>query len=267
MTIKKQRKISVITPSFNQADFLRQTIESVINQEGDFKIEYIVMDGGSTDHSVKVLQEYETKLKQSNLVDFIWHSEKDHGQSDAINKGMRIASGDIIAYINSDDTYCAGAFDQVVKAFSDHPKSLWATGYCHIIDENGRLISNLVTRYKNFWLKRYSYVTLQVLNYVCQPATFWRREALDQFGFFDESLHYTMDYDYWLKIGKVNRPVIIKQFLANFRIHSASKGKTAYIKQFDQDYLSVKKYSSNSFLIFLHFVHNGLIKLAYRMTK
>lgn len=264
---KKISKISIITPSFNQAKFLIKTIESVASQDGDFKIEHIVMDGGSTDESVQVLQEYEKQLKNSDKVTFIWKSEKDKGQSDAINKGLKLATGDLIAYLNSDDTYCDYAFINVIKAFESNPNGLWASGYCHIIDENDHLIQPSITRYKNLWLNHYSYKTLLVLNYICQPATFWKKEVVDKIGLFNEDYHYTMDYDYWLRIGKDNPLVVVNKYLANFRIHGTSKGKTAYIKQFDQDFEVAQIYSTSKLINTLHRFHNSLIRAVYKITK
>lgn len=260
-------KFSIITPSFNQATFLKKTIQSVVSQKGNFKIEYIVIDGGSNDKSIDILKNTENRLKNNPKITFIWKSEKDKGQSDAINKGLKIATGDIVSYINSDDTYQSGCFSKILKEFNNNPQKKWLTGYCHIINENNKVIQPLITLYKNLWLNFYNYKTLLVLNYICQPATFWRREIITQNGSFNNKLHYSMDYDYWLKIGKKNKPIVVKNFIVNFRIHSSSKGQTEFINQFKEDLKTSQKYTKNSLLIKLHKLHNYFIILIYKIIK
>lgn len=266
-------KISVITPSYNQANFLKKTIESVISQKGDFEIEHIIMDGGSTDGSVEVIKNYESRIKNEEFdglnkgITFIWKSENDNGQSDAINKGLRIATGDIVAYLNSDDIYLKDCFQNVAQSFENNSEMQWLTGYCQIIDEKGNQIQSAIMKYKNFFLNRYSYKKLLILNFVSQPCTFWRKKLIQSIGLFNEELHYTMDYDYWLRIGEKNGPIIIKDYLAGFRIHGGSKGGSQYIKQFDQDLETCKKYTNSRFLITLHKFHNFLIKMVYKAIK
>jgi glycosyltransferase involved in cell wall biosynthesis len=260
-------KVSIITPSFNQSFFLEKTIESIISQKGDFDLEYIVIDGGSTDDSVDILKETGKKLKRNPRIKFIWKSEKDKGQSDAINKGMAMASGEIVAFLNSDDLYVPGCLNTVVKKFDTDSSIKWLTGYCQIVNEKGNQIQSPVMKYKNFWLNHYSFNKLLVLNFVSQPSTFWRRELTKTIGLFDEKLHFAMDYDYWLRIGKSYKPAIIKSNLSCFRIHGSSKGTNQYIEQFDQDFETCLKNTKNKLLIILHKLHNGLIKLTYKLIK
>lgn len=266
-------KFSIITPSFNQSDFIERTIKSVLTQKGDFEIEYIVMDGGSTDETVKILKDYESRVKNNEFenynkgITFSWQSKKDKGQTYAIDEGLKKATGDILAYINSDDAYVPGAFEKVASAFETDKKKNWLTGYCNIVDGDDKPIRSIIASYKNFWLNHYSYNKLSVLNFVSQPATFWKKDVIDKFGYFDETLHYTMDYDYWLKIGKDNDPIILKTPLCDFRIHNQSKGETAFKKQFNQDFEVCKRYCKNKPLVFLHSIHNGLIKIAYSIIK
>jgi len=106
-----------------------------------------------------------------------------------------------------------------------------------------------------------------ILNFISQPATFWRQELMREIGCFDEKLHFTMDYDYWLRALKISKPIVIKDFLSNFRIHSSSKGKVDFIKQFEQDLATCKKHTDRKTLIYLHKLHNSLIKSAYRVIK
>ena len=129
-------EISIITTNYNTDKYLEETIKSVLNQKGDFELEYIITDGGSTDNSLNIIKKYKDKLK--------YISEKDKGQSNGINKGLRMATGDIVAFLNADDVYTDGALDKVVKYFKENPDCMWLTGYCKIIDENGKQIKNIL---------------------------------------------------------------------------------------------------------------------------
>lgn len=194
-------KISIVTPSFNQAKYIRETIESVLSQ-GYPNLEYIIIDGGSTDGSVDIIREYARQLKY-------WVSEKDHGQTHAINKGMMHATGEIRAYLNSDDYYLSGAFDAVREQFLSDPETDLLHGHCRIVDEAGGKLGEhcgSIVHYDEIidpwsvWWNRRQYV---------QPEVFWSKRIAERVGPFREDLHYVMDYEYWLRIlkagGKVNR--------------------------------------------------------------
>jgi|YNPNPStandDraft_1061719.scaffolds.fasta_scaffold00010_69 glycosyltransferase involved in cell wall biosynthesis len=257
-------RISVVTPSYNQVRFIEQTIQSVLSQNYP-GLEYFVIDGGSTDGTLDVLRRYSDCL--------IWVSERDKGQANAINKGLRMASGEIVAYLNADDMYEANALFQVGNYFANHTEAMWITGQCHNIDEQGRIIRRGISWYKNFWLRVGSYATLQVLNFIAQPATFWRRCLLEKLGYLDESLNYTMDYEYWLRIGRVYPIHRLHSPLARFRIHSTSKsGQTSY-NQFDEELLVARRYGKG-IPILLHQMHRFLTVQVYshyfrqgRLTK
>lgn len=190
--MSKRPKISIITPSLNQAEFIEQTISSVLDQ-GYPNLEYIIIDGGSTDGTVDLIRKYESHLAY-------WVSEKDGGQSNAINKGLKRATGDIIAYINSDDYYLNGVFERVANAYRDHPAvDLWH-GRCRIVDQYGAKVDERIGSIKRYdeildlwdvWWKRRNFV---------QPEVFWTKRIYDKIGIFREDLHLVMDYEYWLRI-------------------------------------------------------------------
>lgn len=229
-------KISIVTPSYNQGAYIEYTIQSVLGQEGDFELEYLIIDGGSTDNTLDILKKYNGQLH--------WISERDRGQSDALNKGFRRVTGDIIGWINSDDTYAPSAFQKVMDYFSRHPELLWVTGRCQTIDQNNSEIRKIVTRYKNFCLKHYSYTFLLIDDFISQPSTFFRKELLDKVGLIDETYQYSMDYEYWLRIGSRGfKPGIIHDYLANFRVHSTSKLGAFTEKAFRTSYEINKKYT------------------------
>src|ERR1022692_1731698 len=202
-------KLTIVTPTCNQAQFIERTIDSVLRQEYP-DLGYIVMDGGSTDGTLEILERYSGRL--------IWTSEADEGQSDAINKGLRMATGEIVAFINSDDTYERDALATVARYFAAHPEVKWAYGKCRIVDADDREIRKPITWYKNLLLRRYSYRKLLAENFISQPATFWRRQVHDEIGYLNEDEHYVMDYEFWLRLGQSYPAGVINRYLASFRM-------------------------------------------------
>jgi glycosyltransferase involved in cell wall biosynthesis len=246
-------KISIVTPTLNQALFIEETIQSVLSQDYP-NLEYLIVDGGSTDNTMQVIRKYEAHLS--------WISEKDNGQTDAINKGLKLVTGDIVAFINSDDCYAPGAFMAVGEFFASHPETNWLTGLCINIDEAGNEIRRLTRLYKNFWLLWNSYTVLKVLNYISQPSTFWKRSTMERIGYFNEKLYYTMDYDYWLRLGGSYPLHVLYRDLARFRIHGNSKSGTTTHRQFDEELKVVEQYY-RGLPVFIHRLHGKLITKVY----
>jgi len=248
-------KISIITPSYNQAEFIERTIQSVLAQNYP-DLEYIVMDGGSTDGTVEILKKYSDHI--------IWKSEKDRGQSDAINKGLKIATGDIVAYINSDDTYEPETLQKVADYFKKNQDAKWAYGKCKIINEIDQEIRKPITWYKNLLLKNYSYSKLLSENFISQPAVFWKREIHAELGFLNENEYYCMDYEFWLRMGKLYSAGLIDDYLANFRYYSTSKSGGVNKKQFQDELRLAKKFGAGHPLsIFLHKINYYKITIIY----
>ena len=247
-------RITIITPSYNQAQFIEETILSVLNQ-GYPDLEFIVVDGGSTDGTLDILRKYEDRLA--------WSSGRDGGQTNAINIGLRRATGDIVAFLNSDDVYLPGALRAVGEYFSRHAEASCLTGQCRTMDEKGREIRIAITTYKNLWLSLNSYQVLLILNFISQPATFWRRCVTEKIGYLEESLHYTMDYEYWLRMSRHYRMHVLFRRLACFRVHSHSKSGTTAHCQFDEE-LSVASRYGNRLSTRLHAAHRALIVFVYK---
>jgi glycosyltransferase involved in cell wall biosynthesis/ADP-heptose:LPS heptosyltransferase/Flp pilus assembly protein TadD/predicted O-methyltransferase YrrM len=202
---------SVITPSYNQGEYIEQTIRSVAEQDYP-DVEHIVIDGGSQDATVGILKSY-PHLR--------WLSEKDRGQSDAINKGFRMATGDIIAWINSDDWYEPGTFHLVAGFFRRHLELNVVMGNCNLVDEQGNVFDTVVNHERGFDELKRHWVPRSIPT---QPAIFFRRRLLDEFGLLDESLHYAMDYDLWMRFAQKNRFHHLDVTVANYRFHSGAKG-------------------------------------------
>lgn len=254
-------KISIITPSLNQGKFIEQTINSVLSQKYP-NLEYLIMDGGSADDTLRILKKYKKSL--------IWISEKDNGQSDAINKGLKKSTGEIITYLNADDLLSSDSLWKVGEFFQNHKDAMWLTGKCLIIDEKGNRIRNFVTIWKELWMYNVlfssSYIKkkiLFILNFISQPATFWRREIMVKAGFFDEKLHFVMDYDYWLRLFRLTNLYVISDLLAFFRIHPDSKTSKTYEKLANESVKVAGKYTTNKILILLNYYHSRLATIAF----
>jgi glycosyltransferase involved in cell wall biosynthesis len=252
---------SVLTPSLNGATYFQQTRDSVMSQTGNFDLQWIVIDGGSHDGTIDYLR----SLKDPRVQ---WVSEADHGQSAAINKGLGMAGGDIVAWLNSDDLYLPGALSAVADAFATHPEAQWLIGRCNIIDKDGQITRSSITHYKERLLHDYTLKRLLRENMICQPAVFWRRDFGRSVGFLDESLRYTMDYDLWLRMARQSRPLIIDRTLASFRVHMASKSRGGHREQFNEGYRVACRYFGNDKISqFLHRLNVEKIVWGYHTLR
>ncbi len=206
---------SVITPSFQQGDFIERTIQSVLTQvksdsesTSPIEIDYVVCDGGSSDQTVAILQRYGSQLR--------WISERDRGQADAVNTGIAMTTGDIIAWINSDDVYFPGAFAAVQAVFAAHPEVAAVYGNADWIDDRDQLIAPFPTR-------PWHYDRLPDDCYLCQPAVFFRRSLVEKFGNLDIRLNYCLDYELWLRYGQHVAFHYLPQKLAGSRMYATNK--------------------------------------------
>lgn len=222
--------ISIITPNKNGERFLEQTIQSVLAQRGGgVDLEYIVLDGSSTDGSLEIIDKYGRDID-------IVVSEPDQGPAAAINKGLRMARGEIIAWLNADDVYHPGALGRVLETMRQNPKIALCFGGCRIIDEHGREIRQAITRFKEFFFPLSCRFTIQCLNYISQPAMFFRRFALEQAGFLREDFKAAFDYDFTLRLwphggaARVPGPP-----LADFRWHQGSISGSNFHTQFREE--------------------------------
>jgi glycosyltransferase involved in cell wall biosynthesis len=201
--------VSIITPSFNQARYLEAAIQSVLAQDYP-RIEYIIVDGGSTDGSVDIIRKYESKLGW-------WVSEKDKGQTDAINKGFARARGDILAWLNSDDTYEVGGVGAAVKYLLAHSQAGMVYADANFINEDGRVIGKFNSAQTDYRLLRQGYV------HIPQQTMFFRASLWREVGPLDPSFYFAMDYDLWTRIAQSAPLVYLPQTWANFRLHTSGK--------------------------------------------
>ena len=201
--------VSIITPSYNHRRFIQATIESVLSQNYP-NIEYLIIDGGSTDGTPELLQSYADRLQ--------WISERDQGQCDAINKGFRMARGEIVAWLNSDDTYCPGGLCRAVDHLVSHPELAMVYGRGYEIDESGQVIQEFpAAQAFDYWRLVYLW------DYILQPTVFMRREALFKVGLLDLDLNWAMDWDLWLRFAARYPIGYLPVPIANSRIHGQTK--------------------------------------------
>ncbi len=236
-------RISIVTPSYNQGRFLEETIRSVLLQ-GYPNLEYIIIDGGSTDGSVEIIKKYGHRLTY-------WVSEADCGQSHAINKGMAIATGDWVAWLNSDDYYLPGCLFKVAKAINLEPNLSWIVGTTLLMSE-GKIIYEYYPKYLSGEEKDSRFVMNGWTDFVCaqktgtgfpQPSSYWRRSAWQKMNGLDETMHMAMDYDFYVRLAYSGYyPRLISDALAVFRFHREQKTQLGVIP-FWQEELKVVDHS------------------------
>jgi len=214
--------ISIVTPSYNQGEFLAETIESVLSQAGDFHIDYIIMDGGSKDNSVEIIRHYEGLLQRGEWptacqgITYRWTSARDNGQTAALAKGFRMAEGTIFAWLNSDDIFLSGALQAAADHFRAHPETGLLYGDADYCNQTGSIIGKYRT-------EEFEFDKLAWYNFICQPSTFFAKEAFQAVGGLDESLHFPMDYDLWIRIGRRYPCHYLPRTLSTYRLHETSK--------------------------------------------
>ena len=216
--------VSIVTPSYNQSRYIEETIQSVLLQDYP-AIEYLIIDGGSTDGSVEIIRRYATRLSY-------WVSEPDVGQADAINKGWQRARGDIIAYINSDDLYLPGAIHRAVHYFEQHPEVGIVCGACQLIGKDGKPLRAPVEvpEISLEWLLRYP---------LPQPAVFFRRSVIEQIGLLDPALHYVLDWEFCIRAAMTGIPIarLMGSPIACFRCWESQKTNNSFMHQIEEQVL------------------------------
>ncbi len=205
--------VTIVTPSFNQARFIEETICSVLEQDYP-RIEYILVDGGSTDGSLEVIRRYADRLAW-------WASEPDRGQTDAINKGFAHAHGEILAWLNSDDTYLPGAIAEAVDSLQANPKAGMVYGDANLVDESGAVIGKFPARQTDYRRLRQGYV------HIPQQASFFRASLWQRVGPLDPTFYFAMDYDLWVRLARLAPLCYYPRTWATFRLHDTGKSVVA----------------------------------------
>jgi glycosyltransferase involved in cell wall biosynthesis len=223
-------RFSIITITFNSKKYLEQTILSVLHQDYQ-EFEYLLIDGGSTDGTLEILKRYADEDPRIR-----WISEPDKGISDAMNKGILIAEGDIIAHLHSDDYYLQGALGSVVQLFEKGPQTSWVTGKARFVNHSDETI------YETSLKESYSFNSLYKKNIICHPSTFIRREIFNDIGLFDINIKYAMDYDIYLRILQKYELTVIDEVLVSYRSHLESLSSSNLIYAIQEELGISKKY-------------------------
>jgi len=204
-------QFTIVTPSYNQAQYLEFTLLSVLRQDYP-ELEYFVIDGGSTDGSQRIIEDYQAELDW-------WISEADSGQADAINKGFRCATGEILAWLNSDDLYLPWTIREAAAVFEENPGVEMVYGDAVSADAQGNLLNAL--RFQQYQLR-----DLLQFKMICQPAVFFRRSLLERTGLLDESYHFFLDHQLWIRMARQTQPIHLPRVLAVSRYHPEAKNVT-----------------------------------------
>lgn len=225
-------RVTIIMPVYNSAAFIEDSIRSVLDQTYP-NIEFIVMDGGSTDGTVEIAQRYADQL---TLI-----SEPDNGQSDAINKGWRRATGDILAWLNADDLYYPDTVATAVEYLENHPQTMWLYGQADLLDADGQ------PGHYNYPIFPWDYEKLLTFGcFITQPTVFLRREVIAQFGYLDESLHFGLDYEYWLRIGKAFPAAYVPDVRVQVKIFRETKSRSGGYKRMQEIEQIIKSYGGTT---------------------
>jgi GT2 family glycosyltransferase len=250
--------ITVVTPCLNAAATLPEALASV-RAQGYPHVEHVVVDGGSTDRTLDILRAADGVR---------WISEPDRGLSHAMNKGIAMAQGEVIGWLNADDRYRPGALEAVGQALARDPDALWLTGRCRIIDGHGREIRRWVTAYKNAFLRRYSLPLYLTQNFISAPATFLRREAFETAGLFDERYRISMDYDLYLRLARRADPLILDRELADFRMAEGSLSMSGFETQFREHSEQARRHGAgHRVAVAVNQLASRLIVLIYRTMR
>jgi glycosyltransferase involved in cell wall biosynthesis len=258
-------QISMVMPSFQQVAFLEEAVRSVLDQRG-VNTELIVMDPGSTDGSRELLQ----TLQQEYSDSLILHFAPDLGQSDAINKGMALARGNVLGWLNSDDRLRPGSLK--VAARLDRTEPCWLYGRGGIIDKDGRAISQPIVWYKNWRGKRFSIYKLITEDFIPQMATFWNRGLWNKAGGLDVNRHLDMDYDLFLRFARICQPEITTNYLGDFRVYQTTKSSQQTVAHLNAAMQTASHYARElgvrgKFAFLLHKIYSARTLLIYKLIK
>ena len=250
-------RLSIVTPVFNPGSYLERCLDSVAALRLDH--EHVVVDGGSTDGTVEILERAEGVR---------WISEPDEGLSDAMNKGVAMATGDLIGWLNADDTYLPGALRTVGHALAGRPDAAWVAGRCIIVDGEDREIRRAISAYKAALLRRYSFPLLLTQNFVMCPATFVRRDVWQEVGGLDTRYRVSMDYDLFLKVARRHEPLLIHEDLAAFRMVEGTLSVSSFERQFAEHHEQARIHGAgHPVAVGVNRAMSAAIALTYRLMR
>ena len=247
---------SIIIPTLNSEKFLRETLESIKNQDQKINIECVFSDGGSKDATLNIINDF----NQNNIKKVLLYNQI--GMSKALNEGFRNSNGKYCTYLNSDDKLASQTLKVVKENFENNSKINWIIGNCENFGKS-KWVNKLVNNYKRILLNKLNFSILSINNIIPQPSVYWRAEFFRDVGIFDEKLKYNMDYDLWLRMIKLSKPKILNMNLSYFRRHSESLSHKNTLKQFYEKFFTMRKYNKNIFIKFAHIFITTVILFVY----
>jgi len=253
-------------PSYQQVAFVEEAVRSVLDQE-DVAVELLVMDPGSTDGSRELLQRLQGEYGESLQL----HFAPDAGQADAVNRGMTLARGAILGWLNSDDRLRPGALRRIGTSLDD-PQPRWLYGRSGMIDEGGRAISPYIVWYKNLRGRHFSFDKLLTEDFIPQMATFWNRPLWAEAGTLDPARQLAMDYDLFLRFAARCEPAVLTAYLADFRVHRQAKSSLRTAEHLQEAWLTVRQHAADrgwrgKVALILHRIYAARTRLIYRLIK
>jgi len=258
--------ISIVMPSYQQAAYVEEAVRSVLDQDG-VDVELLVMDPGSTDNTREILQ----SLQKEYGGQLQLHFSPDSGQSDAVNRGMRMARGTVLGWLNSDDRLRPGALARIAPyLMKDEPA--WLYGIARMVNAEGGPSQNLASNYKIWRGRTFSRLKLLTENFVPQQATFWNRAMWDIAGELDINLHLDMDYDLWLRFSGVADPIVLSDHLADFRIHATAKGSLQTGRQLSDAFATARRHAAGlgfkgAAALLVHRIFSVRTRIVYHFMK
>jgi glycosyltransferase involved in cell wall biosynthesis len=248
---------SIIVPTYNCESYLKQCLDSIVTQKHMGKTQIILVDNQSSDKTLEIAKQY----KDIEIV-----SEKDKGEPDALNKGFKLATGQIVAWLDADDFYEPSTFYNVECVFNRYRNTNWVYGKSYFVDEKGKRVRRMITVAKQWLQSSYSYDKLCALCFIAQPSVFMRKEFQKIVGEFNINRRLNFDYEYWLRAGKLSEPLYVDEYLSSMRAHDGSLSVKYDFTQMKQSLDMVKLYKKNYKSIYLLRVGILSLTLVYYRT-
>ena len=251
---------SIIIPTLNSEMFLNETLESIKKQDRTINIECIFSDGGSSDNTMKIIENF----NQINISKIIISDQI--GLAKALNSGFKLANGKYLSYLNSDDQLADKALMKVKKNFENYESCNWIVGLCENIGKK-IILNKLVNIYKKNLLYFLNFNLLCINNVISQPSVFWKKSFFNNVGYFNENLKFNMDYDMWLRMMSISHPYKLRNVLSYFRRHNQSLSHKNLLNQFIEKYKTMKRYNNNYILSSTHLLLSFLVIIIYKISN
>lgn len=251
---------SIVVPTLNSEKFLEETLDSIKRQDRNIIIECIFSDGGSSDKTLQIIN----KFYGSNIYKVILLNKI--GLSKALNSGFKVANGKYLTFLNSDDLLAKNALINTKNDFEKYEEVEWIVGICKNFGKN-KFLNKILNTYKKIFLKLLNFNFLCINNIISVPSVYWKRSFFQKIGYFDENLNYNMDYDMWLRMLSISKPLKSNHMMSYFRRHNNSLSHKNLINQFIEKYKTMRRYNNNIILNFFHIILSSIIVIIFKISN